>query len=76
MSSKRTERGRLRKGDFSGRVPNEPGPAIPLAAARDAIKRQAYARLVLRAFADADHADRRDALERRADVERRSRERL
>lgn len=37
---------------------------------------EAYKRLVLQVFSDMEHADRREQLQRRADVERANREKL
>ena len=49
---------------------------VKLAEARKRKERQEYAALVLKAWDDLEHQDKREFLERRSDVERAGRERL
>lgn len=51
-------------------------PPISLADAKKRKEREAYSRLVLKAWDDMEHADKRQVLDRKAEVQIRSRERL
>lgn len=52
------------------------GGTVNLSEARKRKEKERYAALVIRAWEDFDHEDKREQLERRADVERAARERL
>lgn len=47
-----------------------------LADAKKRLEKKAYARLVLKAFRDLEHADKRELLDRKSETQIKSRERL